>query len=292
LGAEVSFLVVQAVHHHDERIGILVAAVEPDQVRGVGLLRGQIASALVRVHLREQKEAAEVRAAKQERLRALGRTVAGLAHEVNTPLGVAVTGVSTLLSRADLGAEVRETLDLVSRCLARACSLVEAFREISADPGEARGHRFALDDVVAVLPAVLREVFAGAPVDVRIDVEPRLWVAGLPGGLLQILQALGSNATVHGFPAPGRPSTVRITAHQSGPHVVLKFSDNGRGIDPADLPRIYEPFHTTRRAQGGLGLGLAIVHHLVTDVFEGTVECVSHLGEGTEFVLTLTGGAS
>ncbi|HMY49322.1 MAG TPA: PAS domain S-box protein [Rhodocyclaceae bacterium] len=252
---------------------------------------------------------------RSEKLAALGSMVAGIAHELNTPLGNSVTVTSTLatrtdelthrkaagpLRRSDLESyldSVRTASDLLLRSLSRARDLVSSFKQVAVDQTSEQRRRFELGEVLREVVTTLGPMFKGTPYTLRIEPAPALEMDSYPGPLGQVITNLVSNALVHAF--AGRDhGTITLTPAADGPAgVTLCFRDDGHGIDPAHLGRIFDPFFTTRLGTGGSGLGLHIVYNMVTRVLGGRLEVSSQLGVGTTFTLAMprtapaTGGA-
>ena len=250
-----------------------------------------------------------------EKMAALGGLVAGVAHEINTPLGIGVTAASHLEQETRrLGQQIedgslsRESLDqfrqmatesaqLILRNLMRADKLVRSFKQVAVDQTSEQRRRFELGEVLHEVVITLGPMFKGTPYTLRIDPAPALEMDSYPGPLGQVITNLVSNALVHAF--TGRDhGTIVLTPAADGPErVTLVFRDDGCGIDPAHLGRIFDPFFTTRLGSGGSGLGLHIVYNMVTRVLGGRLDVSSQPGAGTTFVLSLprnapaTGGA-
>lgn len=240
-----------------------------------------------------------------EKLAALGQLVAGVAHEVNTPLGVAVTAsshlageVGALRGRLDEGKlgrrELTDFLDgtaegvaLIERNLQRAVELVRSFKQVSVDRSSDGRREFELAGFLAELTQSLRLLWKHRPVTLQIDCPPGITLDSFPGTLGQVLTNLAQNALLHAF-AEHQPGCMRIEVRElDAARIALDFSDDGRGIPPADLPRVFEPFFTTRRNSGGTGLGLHIVHNLVTQKLGGSLAIDSQPGLGTTLRLRL-----
>ena len=249
--------------------------------------------------LRKQRIQAESRIA---RLRSVSEMVAGVAHEVNTPLGIINQAASYICDELqpreidELAAhdEAREVLTdvadacvLILRNVKRASHLVRSFKNLSA--------REVVDVLENVeLGAVIEEVRqlasvstkgSGLTVVVRDECIGGSPWRGYPGHVEQILLNLISNCQRYAYPDGGGTLTITLTASESMYH--LSARDEGRGIRPADLERLFEPFFTTGRSTGGTGLGLAIVHNLVTNSLGGTITVRSAVGEGTTFDIHL-----
>ena len=239
-----------------------------------------------------------------EKLAALGNLVAGIAHELNTPIGNAVMLASTLadqersfrarmvtgLSRSALNhfvETVRENCDILQRNLQRAAELISSFKQVAVDQASYQCRGFALDEVVREIALALKPRLRRSVATLEISIAADLRLDSFPGPLGQVLMNLIQNALVHAF--DGRHAgCIRIESLPAGPGCLgLRVSDDGNGIAPAHLRRIFDPFFTTRLGQSGSGLGLHIVYNLVTGLLGGTIEVHSIPGHGTEFLLEL-----
>jgi signal transduction histidine kinase len=229
-----------------------------------------------------------------ERFRSLARLVAGVAHEINTPLGIITTAASILAE--DLAALVAqagpitepvrdalEAAELISSNLTRATTLVERFKSLSISQavGEVEGVDLTtvIDDVVALYAPKARA--AGLTVEVH-DRRPdpdELWV-GSAGHLSEVLLNLLSNVERYAYPGVGGGRVEIVLSAERG-WFELTVRDFGRGIPADDLDRVWEPFFTTGRTLGGTGLGLAVVNNLVTDGMLGVIGITSEAGKGT-----------
>jgi signal transduction histidine kinase len=262
--------------------------------------------------LRASKEKAEsalleLNAAQQnlidaERLAALGGLVAGVAHEVNNPIGISLTVASsfarrtdqfeaemkssTALRRSQLEEFVRTSRDasqqLVSN-LHRAAELIQSFKQVAVDRSHAERRQFSLGEATDQIIASLRPVLKRSPITLSVDVPEGLVVDGFPGSYGQILTNLFLNAANHAFPG-GRSGAIAISARPRGnDDIEIIFADNGAGMSPDVQRQAFDPFFTTRRNEGGTGLGLHIVYNLVTQQLGGRMMLESRLGQGTTF---------
>ncbi|WP_178119530.1 sensor histidine kinase [Pseudomonas sp. SCB32] len=256
-------------------------------------------------------QAMQVELARVERLSSLGLMVAGVAHEMNTPLGGASLALSTaqsslgeLLRRLDTGlrrsdldrflADSREALAIAQAETTRAAGVVQRFKQVAMDRTTLQKRRFDLAEAILDADVRLRRWDPHQPVQLVLDLPEGLWMDSYPGPLGQVISNLLGNTLDHAFP-DGRAGRISIALAADGPAwVVLRFSDNGKGIARDDLPRILEPFFTTGRHRGNTGLGLHISHQIVTEVLGGRmqVESVSAneaegVGSGTCFTLHL-----
>lgn len=240
-----------------------------------------------------------------EKFAALGSLVAGVAHELNTPLGNALMVASSLQDRArelekiaGEGALKRSALDrfvadnveateLVQRSLARAADLVQSFQQVTADQSSERRRLFQLHEAVQEVLDTLRPNLRRFPWRLEVDVPADIRLDSFPGPLGQVVINLVMNAMLHAFEdrSQGR---VRLAARLlEGGMVELQCSDDGVGIAADVLGRIFDPFFTTKLGRGGNGLGLSIVYRLVTQVLHGQVSVASVPGEGTTFTVRL-----
>lgn len=239
-----------------------------------------------------------------EKMAALGALVAGVAHELNTPIGNGLTVASSLhyrveqfdalmkqgLKRSDLHGfleDTRQAADILTRNLSRAGALVTSFKQVAVDQASSQRRRFFLSVLVSEILLTLSPTLRKLACSVSVDIADPLQMDSYPGPLGQVLTNLINNALVHGFP-DNQAGTIAITAHlEDGDRLVLQVQDNGLGIQKADLPHIFEPFFTTRMGLGGSGLGLHIVHNLMTSVLGGSIDAHSEPGHGARFRLTL-----
>ncbi len=239
-----------------------------------------------------------------EKHAALNQLVAGVAHEVNTPLGVAITAASHLRERLEQlqhgidasplddpevdfnVASSIEAIDITQNNLQRAANLIRSFKQISVDQSSEARRRYKPIDYIEDILLSLRPRLKLSQQEVVVDCPADLEIDGYPGALSQVLTNLVINAQVHGFPN-NEPGTIRIAVRSDRTSWQLTFSDDGHGIAAEHLPHVFEPFFTTRRGHGGSGLGLHIVHSLVTQTLGGRIRCSSRLGEGTTFVIDL-----
>ena len=240
-----------------------------------------------------------------ERLAALGRLVAGVAHELNSPVGISLTVASTLaqrcakftnqissgpVRRSSFTAFVDSNRDAATQLVAnleRAGELIQAFKQVAVDRSLADRRNFdlrvATEQIVASvtpgLPKPRNPLDLNIPSDVIMD--------SYPGAYGQVLTNLIFNAVTHGF-ADRSGGTMLLEATRVGNDLVeVIFSDDGAGISEDSQRHVFDPFFTTRRAKGSTGLGLYIVHNLVTEQLGGRIKLVSVLGKGTSIIMTL-----
>ena len=222
-----------------------------------------------------------------ERLAALGGLVAGVAHEVNNPIGISLTVASSFARRAEmfeselrteplrrskLDEFVKTSRDAAGQLVAnlhRAGELIQSFKQVAVDRSHAERRQFNLSEATDQIVASLKPVLKKAAITLSVDVPDGLVIDGYPGSYGQILTNLFLNAANHAF-ADGRSGAITISARARGSDdVEIIFADNGAGMTPDVQRQAFDPFFTTRRNEGGTGLGLHIVYNLVTQQLGG-----------------------
>ncbi len=240
-----------------------------------------------------------------EKLAALGSLVAGVAHEVNNPVGISLTVASSFARRCEVfakevrdGALRRSRLDefiegsrdaahqLVAN-LQRAGELIQSFKQVAVDRSHAERRSFDLRESTEQIVVSLRPGLKSVPVTLAVTVPEGITMDSYPGPYGQVLTNLVLNAVAHGFP-DGQSGTIVMRARQIDDlQVELTFSDDGVGMTEDVQRRVFDPFFTTRRSQGGTGLGLHIVYNLVTRQLGGRIALSSAPDRGTTFRITL-----
>ena len=294
-----------------------------DVIRGFNQIQRRLKSTIERT--REAEEAAR-RSARQtaqamadlrqtqesllqaERLASLGSLVAGVAHEINTPVGIALTSASVLKSATDeLQAAVAadglkkstvlryletaaESSRLIMNNAYRAAHLIHSFKQIAVDQTSEARRPFALMNYIEEIVTSLRPKLKGVDIVLdrsELDGQPAdITLDSYPGAFAQVLTNLLLNCVEHAF-EPEQGGRIEVRARLRGDMVEMEVADNGRGIALDVIDRIFDPFFTTRRGQGGTGLGLNIVYNLIVKQFNGTISARSTVGQGTEFLLRI-----
>lgn len=276
---------------------------EPDALR-----------AMVRAVLRHADDLSALDAARvetinqmtiRERLEGIAAMVTGITHDVSTPLGVASTAGSVVdetarrmlqgalrddKERAELSDDLRDALDILTRSLDRARRLIDSFKQFSSSQFSNERAKVQLADVVTDCVMVLRSELRRARISLEVHAPPdeNLRWDGFPGHLGRVLVNLLQNSMRYAFdPAKGGKVAIHLDRSADGKGFVMQYVDDGKGIEPEILPRIFDAFFTTGRTSGGTGLGLAISHNIVVNLLGGTIHCESTLGEGTTFTITL-----
>jgi PAS domain S-box-containing protein len=241
-----------------------------------------------------------------EKLAALGELVAGISHELNTPIGNSLMVASTLndqttaltsdyrdnkgIKRSTLEnylSDVGHASDILVRNLHRAADLVNSFKQVAIDQTSSQRRSFSLAEVVGEILLTLWPMIRKSPFNIEQSIPGDITFDSYPGPLGQVLTNLINNALLHGFEGRSQ-GTVVITARENDDGLIeLTVSDDGVGIPASHLNRIFDPFFTTKLGAGGSGLGLNITHNVVTGILGGRVRVQSAVGVGTTFTLIL-----
>jgi len=241
-----------------------------------------------------------------EKLVSLGQLVAGVAHEINTPIGIAVTAASTLdsfttefndkfiankMRKTDLEDYVRyaiESSSLILKNLERAAQLIQSFKRVAVNQVNDDVNDFNLatffTEVMTSLGPQLKK--SEIKIGYLVDCDENIHMTSSMSAISQIVINFVMNSLIHAFDKKTESDgLVKIHAHVEGDNIIMKYSDNGRGIPPDIIPKIFDPFFTTKRNLGGSGLGLNIVHNLVVQSLKGKIKCESIVGKGTTFTI-------
>lgn len=239
-----------------------------------------------------------------EKMAALGQLVAGVAHEVNTPLGVALTANSVvseesrlLIQKLAAGNIRRQELDTFLQKLSQACRLLDSnlhraaqlvanFKQVSVDRTNDNQRQFNLALYLTELLESLSLMWRSQNIAISVNCPDDIVMESYPGTIGQVITNFSQNAVIHGF-KDGKGGKITIDCSVQGSQVEIIFADNGAGIESGIIERIFDPFYTTNRHQGGTGLGLHIVYNLITQKLGGSISVSSRPGAGTRFTLLL-----
>jgi signal transduction histidine kinase len=300
---------------HDDELGALASGLDDMRVQLAQTLEKVTALNADLEHRVEERtrdlqaalhhlKTAQTEMERAERMAALGAMVAGISHELNTPIGNSLTVASTLvelseefqaqsensITRKGLRDYTQATADaaaMLMRNLGKAAQLIGSFKQVAVDRTVAHRREFALDTVLQETLTTLIAVLRRKGHVIESELEAGIVMDSYPGQLGQALTNIVQNADLHGL--EGRSDgRIRVQSRAlSADEAEIRISDNGKGIAPEHIRRIFDPFFTTKMGRGGSGLGLNIVHNLVRDVLGGHVDVDSIPGTGTTFVITL-----
>ncbi len=241
----------------------------------------------------------------QEKLAALGSLVAGVAHELNTPIGNSILMLSAMqgktqefsakvesgqLRRSDLDDfldDTNEASRVIMRGLSSAADLVSSFKQVAVDRTTAHQRLFNLGHTSHEIIATMMNQIRLAGHQIELDMADDIMLDSYPGPYGQVIANFINNALLHAFDE-GTRGNMRLSARIEGQErVIIEFRDNGKGIEPNHLKRIFDPFFTTKMGQGGSGLGLSISYNIVTSLLGGSIRVESAPGMGTCFIMDL-----
>ncbi|NQZ07402.1 MAG: hybrid sensor histidine kinase/response regulator [Algicola sp.] len=252
---------------------------------------------------------AQAQLIRSEKMASLGRLVAGIAHELNTPIGICVTSASFLQGKMDALSKVfaeggmrkkdlanfidegPQSTQIILSNLGRACELIDSFKLVAGDVSNDKVRPFKLHVCINRVLRSLAPQTARGEHKVSLEGDRELTIESYPGAISQIITNLVMNSIIHAFDDVVHGHIV-IKAVCEKDRVKLTYSDNGKGMGDESTRLIFEPFFTTRRGNGGkggsggTGLGMYIVYNLVTQTLHGDIMCTSEVGKGTEFVIT------
>ncbi|WP_054452184.1 ATP-binding protein [Pseudoalteromonas porphyrae] len=239
-----------------------------------------------------------------EKMASLGTLVAGVAHEVNTPLGVGVTMSSALasnlkqflskvktgvLSRQNLDSfekESEQSLDLLESSLQHAAELIHSFKQVAVDQTSSKRREFNLLETLNEIVSTLHHKIKRTGISLSVDGPENIKLDSFPGPLGQVITNLFNNAILHGFDNRS-DGEIHIRFNLVGNEVRILFADNGVGVPEENIKKLFDPFYTTKLGKGGSGLGLNIVHNIVCDLMGGSIHVESRIGTTFDIKLPL-----
>jgi predicted ATPase/signal transduction histidine kinase len=249
-------------------------------------------------------KSAQTELVKSEKMAALGGLVAGIAHEINTPIGVGVTAASLIadkiqdmanafqngtLKRSDLDKfmdTLQQSSTIILANLNRAAELIQSFKQVAVDQSSEERRAFELKAYLEEVLLNLKPKLKRTKIKVQIDCAANIILDSFPGLISQIATNLVMNSLVHAYD-PDDNGSILFAISQQQQRLIFEYSDDGKGIAPDNIGKIFDPFYTTKRGQGGSGLGLHIVYNLVTQKLQGSITCESQVGVGTKFIMQI-----
>lgn len=239
-----------------------------------------------------------------EKMASLGDLVAGVAHEINTPVGMGLTGITHFLEitkdikhlyeNEDMSQEEFEEYVKISNELAtsinanlvRAADLIKSFKQVAVDQSSEAKRIFDLKKYLQEILVSLRNITKKTKIQIIVDCPNSIKVNSYPGAFSQIITNLVMNSIHHGF-SKNDAGTINIQITQTKTGIKLLYTDDGKGIKEVNLPKIYDPFFTTSREGGGSGLGLNVIYNIITTTLNGKIKCKSRENEGVEFEIDM-----
>ncbi len=238
-----------------------------------------------------------------EKMAALGGLVAGVAHEINTPVGISVTAASSLTQETGRMAEMykenkisrtdfkeylntaNQTAKLILANMDRTATLIQSFKQISVDQSTSQRRKFRLKAYTQDIMRSLSAAFKDRKISLLLEIDDELQLDSFPGDFSQIITNLVLNSLSHGFDKEDE-GKIELSARLEKKELILEYSDTGKGIPKENLDRIFEPFFTTNKKLG-TGLGMHVVYNLIIHKHKGTIECKSEPGKGTRFKIRI-----
>jgi signal transduction histidine kinase len=255
----------------------------------------------------EDRKRTEKQLVQSEKMAALGDLVAGVAHEINTPLGIGVTGISYLkdstkafkklftageATKTDLEnfiEDCEESCQVTLSNLNRAAKLVAGFKQIAVDQSSDEKRVFKVKQYIDEILFSLYPRIKKNKHTVHVDAPEDLELNSYPGAFSQVLTNLIINSLCHGFEDMEK-GTINVTVKNEDHSIILCYEDNGKGMTQTQQKKIFDPFFTTKRSTGGTGLGMHLVFNLVSKKLAGEISCKSTVGKGTFFTITVPKG--
>ena len=247
---------------------------------------------------------AQAKLVQSEKMAALGGLVAGVAHEINTPVGVGITAASHMetatkdfenlfasqqMKKSDLQnflITTKEASRILLTNLTRAAQLIQGFKQVSVDQNTGSRRVFDFKEYIDKILMSLHPKIKMTKHRIIVNCPDKLMIDTFPGAISQILTNLIMNSLTHGF-SENDEGTITITTEEKPEFLEVMYHDDGTGIDEENISHVFDPFFTTKRASGGTGLGMNIVYNLVTQKLGGQIRCESFEGEGTRFFFTI-----
>ncbi|WP_163393121.1 sensor histidine kinase [Enterovibrio norvegicus] len=252
----------------------------------------------------ENLKSAQSKLIETEKMSSLGGLVAGVSHEINTPLGISVTMASSLedehrkfmlklhtgeIERKhldDFGDVSNESFHVLNRSLRQASDLITSFKQVANDQTSEQLRDFELGALMREVYSTLHHLIKNRPITYVADIDENIPMVSYPGPIGQVFTNLFNNSIIHGFEAQGS-GEITLTVRRIKNHVSIVYHDTGKGLDEKAQKRIFEPFYTTRLGKGGSGMGMHIVYNLIVNTLQGEISVSSDNGAVFEIQLPM-----
>ena len=249
-------------------------------------------------------KAIQTQLVESEKMASLGGLVAGVSHEINTPVGMAFTGITHLIdelrhlhnkyadqemSEEDFTSFIDQAQELTRSIevnLKRAANLVHSFKQVAVDQSSEEKREFYVKTYIEEILTSLNNRIKQTKHHITLDIDSELQINNYPGAFSQIFTNLIMNSIIHAY-HDGDRGHIAISIKKEADSITLIYSDDGKGISKENLKKIYDPFFTTNREGGGSGLGMHILYNIVTQRLLGTIDVQSTLGKGTLFTIII-----
>ncbi|MEO1431194.1 MAG: HAMP domain-containing sensor histidine kinase, partial [Cyanobacteria bacterium J06633_8] len=252
----------------------------------------------------EELKTTQNKLVESEKMAALGSLVAGVAHEINTPVGTSITVASNLAAKTEDFADniakgqlkrsvlnnyieiAQKSTDLLVQNLNQAGDLVNSFKQVAVDQTNLELRHFRVKEYIEGVLLNLAPQLKQSPHKLIVSGDEDITINSYAGSFAQVITNLVINSLIHAYPEE-KPGKLNFEITSEAENIKIIYSDDGCGIPEENLTKIFEPFFTTKRNQGGTGLGLHIVYNLITHKLQGSIDIDSIVGKGTTFILTI-----
>ncbi len=238
-----------------------------------------------------------------EKMSTLGQLVAGVAHEINTPLGNSITALTysksevdriqkkfdeKTLTVSDFGKFLEvshESLNIIDNNLLKAKELVQTFKNVAVNQSVEEVVTFSMAEHVDEIMVTLKPQLKHTLIQLHIDIDKSLEIRSYPGAYYHIISNMIMNSIRHAFLE--KKGNIYLSIHANDDNICIDYRDDGQGMSDEACKKIFDPFFTTKRGEGGTGLGMYITYNIITQKLGGSIEIDSEIGKGTRFIVTL-----
>ena len=247
---------------------------------------------------------AQTQLIESEKMASLGELVAGVAHEINTPVGVSLTGVTHMVEINDKILKMYENDSMtedtfknfleestllahqINKNLERTAHLISSFKQVAVDQTSEKKRKFEIKHYLTDVIFSLNNIIKKTNLEIKVTSDEPIFITSYPGAYSQIITNLIINSINHAYDNKEK-GLITISISKNEKNIILLYRDDGKGIQKEHLNHIFDPFFTTKRDKGGTGLGLNIIYNIITSQLEGSISCSSQIEKGAEFLITL-----